>query len=182
MTPTAPLFLSLAAIAGLWYLVFWLYRDLRVDIFRQELFALRDEVFDYAAAGHISFEAPAYGLLRSAMNGFIRFGHRFNALQVLIFALLNGRDGLPHAERFDRVWSTALNSLDQETKGALIDFRSRMHQLVFKHVILSSPLLVASLVIPLGAWIAGLFCRSLIARVLRGRLDEIDSAALAFGQ
>jgi hypothetical protein len=32
-------------------------------------------MFDYAADGNISFNDPAYALLRKSMNGFIRYAH-----------------------------------------------------------------------------------------------------------
>ena len=60
---------------ALWIMLYWLWRDYRVDKFRQDMFALRDSLFDYAAGGHISFSHPAYGILRTRMNGMIRFAH-----------------------------------------------------------------------------------------------------------
>jgi hypothetical protein len=43
-----------------------------LDRFRQDVFGLRDELWDFAASGQISFDDPAYRLLRQLMNGFIR--------------------------------------------------------------------------------------------------------------
>ncbi len=79
--PSLMLF-SVASLAGLVVLYFWLYRDYRIDLFRQRLFALRDELFDLARSGAISFDDRAYGLLRSTLNGFIRFGHRLTFFPV----------------------------------------------------------------------------------------------------
>ena len=63
------------SLLGLWVWFFWLYRDYRVDAYRQRVFALRNELWDYAAAGHISFDDPAYLVVRNRMNGLIRFAH-----------------------------------------------------------------------------------------------------------
>ena len=52
------------SLIALWALFHWLYRDYRVDLFRQRMFALRDQLFDIAASGRIAFDDPAYGKLR----------------------------------------------------------------------------------------------------------------------
>ncbi len=48
--------------------IFKILPMLRLDCFRQNMFSVRDELFDYAAAGNISFDNPAYILLRLQMN------------------------------------------------------------------------------------------------------------------
>ena len=62
------------------------------DAFRQRAFAIRDELFDYAADGNIAFNDQAYWRLRLAMNGMIRYSHRLTfgeaILPVLIYILL----------------------------------------------------------------------------------------------
>ena len=75
---------SLISILFLLVLFLWLIPGYRVDLFRQQMFALRDELFDEARKGNISFSDPAYGMLRSSMNGFIQFGHRLNVWQVML--------------------------------------------------------------------------------------------------
>ncbi len=42
-------------VGGLWILFFWLYRDYRLDAFRQELFLLRSELFGLAMGGKLFF-------------------------------------------------------------------------------------------------------------------------------
>ena len=79
---------SVVSLAGIWLILFWLYRDYCVDRFRQELFALRDDLFDEAESGLVAFEHPAYGMLRSTMNGFIRFGHRLGLIQLIAGAVI----------------------------------------------------------------------------------------------
>src|SRR5688572_24898474 len=79
--------LSLTYLVGIWILLFWLYRDYRIDSFRQSMFRLRDRLFDEAALGRIDFAHPAYGSLRITMNGFIRSGHRSSLLHCLAFVI-----------------------------------------------------------------------------------------------
>src|SRR5256714_10642387 len=63
------------SLLALWIGFFWLYRDYAIDRYRQRLFALRDEVWDFAAAGRVGFNDAAYRLVRDRLNGLIRFAH-----------------------------------------------------------------------------------------------------------
>src|SRR5438105_11888454 len=80
---------SLVSLLGLWTLLFWFYHDYAIDKVRQEMFALRDQFFDEAAAGLIPFDHPAYGLLRSTMNGFIRFAHKLTLPDLLVLGVID---------------------------------------------------------------------------------------------
>ena len=64
---------SAILLMGLGVILFWLWPSVRLDCFRQEMFAIRDELFDYASSGRVSFSHPGYRLLRQSMNGFIRY-------------------------------------------------------------------------------------------------------------
>lgn len=60
------------------YLIF--YRRTRADSFREDMFTIRDEVFDYFWQNNLSFESPSYMLLRDSLNGAIRVGDQLNIL------------------------------------------------------------------------------------------------------
>ena len=61
--------LSLAALAVLW---FYVRRMTKIDEFRETLFTLRDELFDYMWENDLSFDDPAYCELRESLNRGIR--------------------------------------------------------------------------------------------------------------
>lgn len=49
----------------------WIYRQFQkamVDYFRMEIFAVRDNLFDFAAAGNISFNNEAYKIMRTLVS------------------------------------------------------------------------------------------------------------------
>ena len=93
---------SSTCIAILSVVLLKLWRDARLDSFRQELFVLRDELFDYAASGKIAFDDPAYRLLRQMMNGMIRYGHQISFFRFLMTAItVRLIEGDPES-----VWST----------------------------------------------------------------------------
>lgn len=77
------------------YALNYCWRTYRIDVFRQYVFDLRDELFDMAAENHW-FEKRPYLLLRAHLNASIRFAHKTSLLRILIF-----RVALP-AERFDK--------------------------------------------------------------------------------
>jgi hypothetical protein len=126
---------SLMALA---YLIFWRLRILAVDWYRDQMFQLRDSLFDAATDGVIDFDHPAYGTLRSTMNGYIRFCHRLSLLQVLLLAT-----SLPRPTEgkglFNRNWQLVTQNLDPKALKSLEGYREQMSLLMVSYLILSSP-------------------------------------------
>lgn len=63
-------FFLFAAIGLIFYM--WPYRRLRVAAYREDLFTIRDELWDYMHKHGEAFDVPAHRALRQAINGFIR--------------------------------------------------------------------------------------------------------------
>lgn len=81
--------------ASFWFLMgafgliglLYLYKDYRIDRLRDEIFALRDDLFDYAVEQKI-LDQSAYRELRQAFNGMLRFCHKISFFRLsLILAL-----------------------------------------------------------------------------------------------
>lgn len=136
------------ALLLLWILFFWIYRDYRLDLFRQKLFSLRDDLFDMAIEGKISFDDPAYGMLRSTINGTIQFGHQLGFLDLLCMVLLRRRNSVDEnlASRFNQKWMAACNTFDAETNDRLRSIRYRLHFAIIEQIVFTSFLLMASIV------------------------------------
>lgn len=64
-------FAGCIALLAFWILWYFAVQPLACDIFRQKLFNLRAELFDYAASGAIDFNSPAYYRLRMRINALI---------------------------------------------------------------------------------------------------------------
>ena len=125
------------------FVILKLWPELRLDSFRQEMFALRDELFDFADAGNIGFSHPSYKLLRRSMNGFIRFGHHLTFFR-LCMTLLRWRFGL---ERPNLGWTRSLSQSlktipDETVRTKLEAFHSRAFVLVFRRLVMGSPILI----------------------------------------
>lgn len=84
---------AFALLAAIVWLAYWPWQDYCVDVARQRIFVLRDELFDLAANGDISFDCKPYRETRSAMNASIRFAHRMTWLETLLIGLTISRSG-----------------------------------------------------------------------------------------
>lgn len=121
---------------------------LRLDIFRQKMFAVRDELFDYAAAGNINFDDPAYRLLRQSMNGNIRYGHQITLFRVCINVLRWKLTEAPPSMAWNEKWNQAIaNVKNDDVRSKLLDFHNRSISFVIERLVIGSPLLIAALVI-----------------------------------
>lgn len=174
--------MSLMSVALFLVFLFWLYRDYRVDCFRQEMFALRDSFFDEAANGLLDFESDGYGMIRSTMNGFIRFGHKISLphLMVSFFVLRNSGlvRGVPFSERLDR----NIESLSHEQKQTILKYYQEMNYIFIRHVVRGSPLFTLAILPPLILSFEANRAVQKLTRTFRRPIDSLDTLAHAEGQ
>lgn len=142
---------TLVSLAGILFMLNRL-RAVAVDHFRHGIFTLRDGLFDRAAAGAISFGHPAYGMLRSTMNGFLRWGERMRLLDVVLLLAFTRHEDRVAGDRFDARWKRAVADLSASDREWLESYRNRMRRVVIRYLIVGSPVLTVTLVIPLVAW------------------------------
>jgi hypothetical protein len=135
------------ALVCLWVLVFMCWRTYRVDALRQQLFALRDELFDYATSGAISYDDPAYGKLRLLMNGMIRFAHRLSFPRLLLAVVVNSLWPDPYLMNVLKDWHKSIEAIPQpETRKKLHEFNCRMNDMLIRHLLTGSPTFLILLV------------------------------------
>lgn len=138
---------TIATVVLLWMLLSCL-PALRLDVFRQKMFVIRDELFDHAVAGNIGFNHPAYRLLRKSMNGFLRYGHRLSLFQLIITSCRwHFADDKP-VSLWHTQWQEALSSIeDEEVKKRLTRFHTDSMNLVIGRIVTGSPLIWAVLIV-----------------------------------
>lgn len=172
---------SLISIALLMVLLFWLYPDYRTDVFRQKMFRLRDDLFDEAVKGKISFNDQAYGMLRNAMNGHIRFAHQSNVWQVLLFALFTRNDQKvdhPFQREFDK--NTAQCSPEQ--REIYLKYYIKMIICFCEHLILSSVILTGMVIPLLLLWYVTRLQITKFTNLLKRWFDKLNTMALETGK
>jgi hypothetical protein len=175
---------AIISIAGIWFWVAWLYRDYRVDLFRERLFAIRDDLFDLARNGQVQFANPAYGILRMQINGFIRFGDRVSLSWIL--ALGFAFRGTPEesnsvVQEMDKRWEHGIAALDGSVQANMMELRNRVHREFVKQVLFASPLILSLssvLVLPLAAM---LILTEQVRQLFAKWLPQADAAAYSEG-
>jgi hypothetical protein len=90
-------------LGALWItLVSW--REYMTDKFRQSVFDLRAELFDYARGGKIDFHSKAYVDFRMLLNSMIRFAHEISFVRLAATIVL---------EKFRPCFRTLPNVVDE---------------------------------------------------------------------
>lgn len=115
----------------------------RVDLFRQQMFALRDELFDFALGGHVEFSEPAYMLLRNLMNGTIRYAHNLTPYRTAMSVLRWKCTFNAPSNSWNTAWENSLKKVsDNEARARLEGFHSKATMLVVSQLVLSPGLVV----------------------------------------
>lgn len=83
---------------GVMALVYGPWQDTCTDIARQYCFAKRDELFDLARSGHVSFSSNEYRAMRGSLEKTIRYCHNLSIFKLLLF----GYDRASHVNKLDR--------------------------------------------------------------------------------
>ena len=121
---------------AIWFLYFVCWREHRVDAFRQHMFSLRDDLFDYALSGGIAFNDPAYTTLRNVSNGLIRYAHQLNVSRVLAILMFGN---LPETNRMEE-WKRDVETRPKEVRDKLLGTHSEIGKALFWHIVPWSPL------------------------------------------
>ena len=181
--------LQFSVVLVLWLiLIFKILPTYRVDSFRQKMFSVRDEMFDFAADGNISFDDPAYILLRTQMNGLIRYGHQLTVFRTLMTKAINLASGEAPNMSWNEAWESSLTTTRNENvRAKMREFHERSMMIAVKHLIVGSPFLWLAIFLAMVALVAhgaALGTRQLLKaaanRVLVGPLDQrlIEEAAV----
>jgi hypothetical protein len=124
-----------------WVAIFICWRGYRTDKYRDQLFALRNDLFDYAARGGVDFAEPAYGILRNTMNGLIRYGDRLSFFKYLLGVVAQSANPNPIYEGMFRRWLLAVNRLDSDQQQKLAAINLQLNYIVVSNMVAGSPVL-----------------------------------------
>jgi hypothetical protein len=125
---------TLSAVGAL-SLIFFGFPDLADDRTRQELFGLRHRLLMSALDKNIPLDSGAYRLLRSLINGMIRYAHVFNIWNFIILALF------PTTNTFSVQFDKALAELPRNHQETLKKIRTDAAMTVVMHLVRRSVLL-----------------------------------------
>jgi hypothetical protein len=130
------LLVSSLSVAGIAFAVLFLYSDYRLDLYRQELFHLRDKLFSTALKSGVGFDHPAYRHLNLRINSLIRYAHKTNLKTLVLLAVadLLRPDLARTSEKSMRTLSNALGGLSRFQQFALINLHNDVIDAVLKRV------------------------------------------------
>ncbi len=122
---------STLALLGLWFFLYYLWRDYRLDSFREDIFSVRDRMFLYAAQGNIDFDNPAYTILRNRMNIILRYGHVFTLTRLLLVR------NVPKEFRDENLvrWEAAVLTLPETVQFEIRQFNLSCLIYVLQHIV-----------------------------------------------
>ncbi len=171
------------SIMGIWLIFQWLYRSYRVDLLKDRLFAIRDDLFDLARSGRISFHDPAYCMLRRTLNGFLLGGSKLGFLAI---SLTGRRISEERLENFRDRWKKAMDELQSSERKELTHLRERMNFAILDHLVLSSFAIIMT-VVPVLVWMLlhhlGKSAVKLLKRLTTVQwIDRLDSSAMSVGE
>lgn len=148
ITEKVNMVLSLIGILSLLAVWHWGLKRYFLDRFRQNIFLIRSEMFDYAAGGNIDFSHPAYGIARNLMNGYIRFAHRIDFLPMLVLFLFTKKETEKASQEFKKKLEDSISLLAPDTQKEMRKYLKRTEDESSKYLLLSSLPLFAVLLIP----------------------------------
>lgn len=156
---------ALSILAALIFFVWFFYgpwKDLVIDIGRQNLFEIRDSLFMMAANGDIGFDDPAYIAVRNRINGMIRFCESFS------FLLLFFDRGVVHASKVPTAISL-VRSISDKKVASRVESKYKMALFVFILTMFFR-----------SAWMIGASAFVLPFMTIKNMLDGTRSATRAF--
>ena len=105
------------------FVVSYMHRRTRVDEFREGLFTLRDELFDYMWKHDISFDLPAYRLMRAFLNGAIRAAGDITPTMfvVVMFAVRRHAPAPALSAAIDEIEDPAIREHFRQTRSNFVE-------------------------------------------------------------
>lgn len=128
------LLLSSSGLLGFWLAIYYLWRDLRYDAFREDIFSVRDELFLWAAQGNIEFSNPAYSILRNRMNALLRHGHDLTLTRAILLFVTHKEMKSPITVQ----WEQAVETLPTKTRETMNWYNLRIGIFVLQHLLYCS--------------------------------------------
>jgi hypothetical protein len=122
----------------LWFIWHVPWRRSCQERYRQKLFEVRDELFDFARGGGVAFTEPAYIALRAYINSMIRFSHLIGVTRLATFILFQRYIGdVPRM--YPAVNSAIAEVKGKSTKEALMAIDNKVMNHTFRHLLFASP-------------------------------------------
>lgn len=95
------------------------YKKTMLEFYRMDIFELRDELFDYAAEGNIAFDDESYQLVRTLLNGYLRYAEHLDIYYFQKYQKAVKEKKLSSDNYFKQQYSQKSKALTNEQKEKL---------------------------------------------------------------
>lgn len=166
------LILACASLVFLFWFFYWPWQSYCVDVARQRMFMIRDELFDLAADEKMSFNEPAYQEMRDIINANIRFAHRMSWIEIfLVGVAIRGERAERHS--FGGLLGATKT---EDARNKVGNLQRRLSRIALSLIIFRSPFLASALlgISVLGIVLALLYpAPKLLIQKMISRLGEL---------
>ena len=129
------IFQSFLGMGVLLFAYAYMYRKTHIDRFREDMFTVRDKLFDYIWQHGLSYDLPAYRLTRDTLNGAIRVADRIS-IPLFVFLCF-------HRERHNgkgNALADAISDIENDTVRAHFEeVRDQVGARLLKYLFLEGP-------------------------------------------
>ncbi|PIT38687.1 hypothetical protein [Snodgrassella alvi] len=95
------------------------YKKAMLEYYRMGIFELRDELFDYAASGKLSFDDESYQLVRTLLNGYLRYAENLDIYCFLGYQKAIANKKIATVNLFMQKYKKTSKTLNKEQKEKL---------------------------------------------------------------
>ena len=133
---------TILGLAVIWWMFVCLWQRFCLDRLRENLFELRDRLFDLGDEGKVKFENRAYTHLRTLINNSIRHGHTHSFLGTLflLVSLWKNRYFNKTSNDLENGWKASLAVQDPEVAEQLKELKLEYHKIILTHYMSTSAL------------------------------------------
>lgn len=123
------------------------WQSLMTDWTRQNLFEIRDEIFDLAADGRFPFDDENYRIIRESIQSAIRFAHEYTWPRIFVYALILSNS---ETEKSSRLQEAVQAIEDENLRERLRSFKQDIALNCLTLMVVRSPalLLLSFILIP----------------------------------
>jgi len=136
-------YMHVTVVLSAMFTLYWLYeveyKRYRLDKFRDKLFMIRGGLFDAAARGEIPLDHPAYLILRTNINGMIRFSHDLTFFRFLLMrSEMKSEGGKSRSAEYKRRVEASMATLTDSQRQLITSTNREVHKSVMLYIAFNS--------------------------------------------
>jgi hypothetical protein len=122
---------------------YWVWQQYVIDSTRQQLFELRDQLFDLATDGSLNRKSEQYELLRALLNKSIRYADELDVVRLTIFIITAKLAGVRNLALPTKHFAESIRKIkDEKVRGQVNAILEKKSKILMWHIYRRSLLLL----------------------------------------